>query len=361
MTNDLVTDNRMSRICSSLGKMGFKVLLIGRHRKDSLPLDKRDYETKRLKLIFNKGSLFYAEYNVRLFVYLLFSRFNVLLANDLDTLPANYLASRLRRRPVVYDSHEFYTEVPELMNRPGIRRFWLGIEKFILPKLKYAYTVSNSIAREYKKRYRTEFHVIRNVPVSPDSGTETPAKHDKTENIILYQGSLNEARGLEYAIRAMKFIDNARFIIAGEGDISQKLKQLVEAEKLDGKVVFTGRLAPGKLKVLTSEADLGLSIEEDRGLNYRYALPNKLFDYIHAGLPVLVNNLPEMASIVSAWQIGLVTPSLEPEVLAGKIKDALFDEKQREEWAVNLKMAASELCWEKEELKLQEIFQRFLE
>ncbi|MCA1760901.1 MAG: hypothetical protein LC658_14130, partial [Bacteroidales bacterium] len=114
VTSDLVSDNRVHKTCTTLGEMGFEVLLVGRKLAGSQPLSPRNYQTKRIKLFFNKGPLFYACFNFRLFCLLLFSKCDLLLSNDLDTLPANFLASKLKNKPLVYDSHEFFTEVPEL-------------------------------------------------------------------------------------------------------------------------------------------------------------------------------------------------------------------------------------------------------
>jgi glycosyltransferase involved in cell wall biosynthesis len=176
----------------------------------------------------------------------------------------------------------------------------------------------------------------------------------------LYQGAVNIGRGLEQAILAMKFIDGARLIIAGDGDIKNQLERLVEKELLQNKVEFTGRLAIDELIKLTPKASLGLSIEEDLGLNCRFALPNKLFDYIQAQVPVLVTDLPEMAAIVNQYKVGEVTPSLDPNILAEKIEDALFNSKKQKAWQKNLEVAAKELIWENEEKVLKDIFSKFL-
>src|SRR3989338_2252762 len=147
VTNDLVTDQRVNRVCNSLLNLNYEVLLVGRQLKNSLPVN-RKYPTKRFNLLFNKGFLFYANYNVRLFWLLLFSKSTLLWSNDLDTLPANYLVSKLKGIKLVYDSHEYFTEVPELVNRPKIQKIWLSIEQWIFPKLKNVITVSNQIAND---------------------------------------------------------------------------------------------------------------------------------------------------------------------------------------------------------------------
>lgn len=361
VTNDLVADNRVHKVCSTLCKMGFDVLLIGRNLPGSPEVGDRKYSTKRMWLLFQKGPLFYACFNFRLFLFLLFAKSDVLLSNDLDTLTANFLASKLKNKPLVYDSHEYFTEVPELVKRPAVQKIWEWLEKSTLPKLKYAYTVCNSIAEIYRQKYGTPFRVVRNVPVASQSKPAFPAGPEKNEKTVLYQGAINVHRGLEQAILAMKYLKNVRFVIAGDGDIRTQLEQLVQQEKLENKVEFLGRLSISELAKITPTADLGLSIEEDIGLNYRFALPNKLFDYIQAEVPVLVTNLPEMAAVVTRYQIGEITGSLEPEKLAGRINSALFDEEKRQKWKNNLKVAASELTWENEEKKLIEIFEPFLQ
>ncbi|NCB08129.1 MAG: glycosyltransferase, partial [Bacteroidia bacterium] len=199
VTSDLVSDNRVHKVCTTLNGMNFHVLLTGRRLPQSLPLLPRSYPTKRFRLLFHRGPLFYAEYNLRLFVFLLFSKTNVLLANDLDTLPANFLASKLRRKPLVYDSHEFFTEVPELIGRPQVKKAWEWLEQMMVPKLKFAYTVCESIAKIYTEKYGVPFRVVRNVPLA---GVVHGKKENReTRKMILYQGAVNTGRALEQAIR----------------------------------------------------------------------------------------------------------------------------------------------------------------
>lgn len=357
VTNDLVSDNRVHKVCTSLQKMGFKVLLVGRKLKNSPPI-KRDYQTHRMHLLFSKGACFYAEYNIRLFMLLLFRKVDVLLANDLDTLTANYLASKVKRTPLVYDSHEYFTEVPELIDRPRVKQIWEWLESKILPNLKYCYTVCNSIADIYHNKYGTSFQVVRNIPVK--NTTCTKKIKNTPEKIILYQGAVNIGRGLEQAIKAMHFIQSAKLVIAGDGDIKNELEKLVTTEQLENKVQFTGRLAIDELEKLTPTADLGISIEEDLGLNYRYALPNKLFDYIRAGVPVLVSNLPEMKALVEEFGIGAISNSHDPKQLASALNEALSNTEKREKWKANLIHASKELSWENEAKTLKSIFSAFL-
>ena len=357
VTSDLVSDSRVHKICNTLQNMGFEVLLVGRKLPKSLSVESRQYAVRRFDLPIIKGPQFYALFNIRLFLFLLFSKSDILLSNDLDTLPANFIVSKIKNKPLVYDSHEYFTEVPELINRPRVKKVWEWIEKKMVPKIKYAITVCDSIANIYFEKYSTHFKVVRNIPVS--AKTVSIEKIEKSEKIILYQGAVNIGRGLEQAILAMHFIENAILIIAGDGDIKTDLEKLVAKENLQNKVDFKGRLPLDELIKLTPQAHLGLSIEEDLGLNYRYALPNKLFDYIHAQVPVLITNLPEMAAIINQYRIGEITESLEPKFLSEKIVDALENEEKRKIWFENLKVAARELTWENEEKVIHEIFSDF--
>lgn len=359
VTNDLITDNRVHKVCTTLTKMGFYVLLVGRVLPQSPSLNEREYQCKRMHLFFKSGPLFYAEYNFRLFFLLMFSRFDLLLANDLDTLAANFLTSKIKQKPLIYDSHEYFTEVPELINRPRIQAIWGFLESKIVPKLKYAYTVCSSISNIYTEKYAVDFKVVRNVPSQNFVPLEATKTND-ADKIVLYQGAVNIGRGLKQAILAMQSLDRTKLIIAGDGDIKSELENLVVVNSLQGKVEFAGRLPFDKLAELTATADLGLSIEEDLGLNYRFALPNKLFDYIQANVPLLITDLPEMHAIVQKYKIGEITTSLEPEVLAQKIKTCLNDSVKRKTWKENLKVAAKELVWEREEEVLIDIFSRFL-
>jgi glycosyltransferase involved in cell wall biosynthesis len=338
--------------------MGFSVLLVGRRYSNSPPIEPRKYTTTRLRLFFRKGPLFYAEFNIRLFFLLLTSRCHLLLSNDLDTLPASVLAAKLKRLPVVYDSHEYFTEVPELIHRPAVRRLWKWIEKLCLPAVSSAYTVSRSIAEAYERMYNVPFAVVRNIPNIPPFLVKPSDPLSGQPNII-YQGALNMGRGLEKAIEAMQYIPEATLTIAGGGDVEESLHRL--AKKLPTpNVRFTGRLTANKLAKLTQVASLGISLEEDMGLNYRYALPNKLFDYIHAGIPVVVSNLPEMRRIVEQYNIGLISASSSPGELANLFRKALFDSDLRREWAKGIELARKELNWENEQEILIGIFSGYI-
>lgn len=361
--NDLVTDRRVDKTCRVLVDLDFDVLLVGRVLPDSPPLLPRPYQMNRMRLIFRKGPLFYAEYNIRLFFLLLFRKAHLLFSNDLDTLLPNYLISRLRRIPLVYDSHEYFTGTPELVHRPLVRSIWKMIEKSILPRLGEMITVNESIADLFRQEYGIEVKVVRNIPP-----LYTPAVIKSREEldlpvdrpVILLQGSgINIHRGAEEAVQAMAYIDHALLLIIGGGDVMPVLKKMSRELNLTSKVKFLPRLPFEELFQYTSRCDLGLTLDKDNNLNYRYSLPNKLFDYIHAGLPVLATPLPEVKKIIEQYKVGEFVDQVTPENLARKILSLLQDREKLKKYRENCFLAREQIHWGHEKLILLQILKKY--
>lgn len=278
----------------------------------------------------------------------------------MDTLPACYLAARFLNRPLIFDSHELFSEVPELYHRKTVKRIWQKLENRLIPKIHTGITVCESIARYYQEKYDKSFWVIRNVPYQNKTVNSKKNRLNGSDKHLIYQGVLNVGRGIEKMILAMHHLDQMHLHIVGQGDIEYQLKDMVIRESLTHKVTFHGRLTPDELHKLTPGTDLGLSLEENLGLNYYYALPNKLFAYIQAGIPVLVSNFPEMKNVVDTYQIGRTIDPGQPQDLAKQIADMLQDQSQYKIWLDNLKIAAKELCWEKESGILKEVMNKYM-
>ncbi len=363
VTNDLSTDRRVHRTCITLKKLGFEVLLVGRKQRKSLPLDAREYATKRMSLFFEKGFFFYAEYNLRLFFFLLFKKCDLLVSNDLDTLLPNYLVKKIRNKKLVYDSHEYYTGVPELEGRKFVQNTWKCVEKWIFPKIQDIITVNDSIAKLYKDEYGKELTVVRNIPPIQKQNEYKSKKElgiDENKFIILLQGAgINIDRGVEEAVIAMKLVENSIFYIIGDGDVIDVLKRIVIENMLSQKVVFIPKQPMDKLFQYTVHADIGLTLDKDTNINYRYSLPNKLFDYIQAGIPVLASPLLEVKKIIQQYDIGQITDNHNPEHIAAKINQMLDDPEKLKKYKDNSQKAAKELCWENEENKLVNIFRKY--
>ncbi len=363
VTNDLSTDQRVHKICTALSEEGFEILVIGRKLKSSTPLH-RNYQTRRMQLLFNNGFLFYAEYSIRLFFLLLFVKKDILLANDLDTLLPNFLISKFTKKKLVYDSHELFTEVPELIHRPLVQKIWLFIEKSIFQKLKNVYTVNAIIAEIYQKKYKVSVKVIRNIAPKLKVSESGKAFVKKTKNgrkmLILQGAGINIDRGGEEAVEMMQYLPNFILYIIGSGDVFPVLKKKVAELKLEKRVFLLGRKPYEELMRYTKIADLGLSLDKNTNLNYEYSLPNKIFDYIQAETPMLVSNRQIIADLVQKNNIGLVSLSHDPKTLANTVLEIFSNQKQYDNWCVNIKKASNIYNWENEQKHLKEIYRNLL-
>jgi glycosyltransferase involved in cell wall biosynthesis len=357
VTNDLSGDQRLRRTAAALRAAGQEVITAGRLLPESLPLPDTGWEQIRMRLRFRRGKLFYLEYNLRLCLLLLRLRPAIIHANDLDTLAACWLAARLTGARLVYDSHEYFTEVPELLHRPLTRGIWLALERLLLPRTDAAITVSPGIAQAYAQRYGRPFAVVRNVPFR----RERPAAA-RDPRLLLYQGALNTGRGIGLMIRAMEHLPGYRLWIIGRGDVETELRALAAAPAVRERVVFKGFVSAAQLPGLTAQAALGFSLEEDLGASYRLALPNKLFDCLQARVPVLVSDLPEMRSLVEHYGAGAVLPAAErtPGGLAAQVRALLEDPERYARCVEGCERAAAELCWEREQAALLAVYAPWL-
>lgn len=337
----------MQRICTSLANAGYDVLLVGRKLPHSVPITSKIYKQKRLKCLFNQSFLFYAEYNIRLFFLLLFLNCDLICSIDLDTILPGFITAKLKNKTFVHDAHELFTEMPELDEKPLVKKTWQIIETFIFPKLKYAYTESEGYKTVYENKYpKTKFHVIRNVPFYYST-----TKRHNNESYILYQGALNVGRGLEQTLLVMQHI-NYPLWLAGEGDMSEKLREQVKELGLKEKVKFLGWLTPEELRKVTVNAKIGLNLLTPENLHYQLSFPNKLFDYMMAELPQVTMNFSMYKLIVQQKNIGVLIDDFQVESIKSAIEFLLTNEEYYNECVA----ACSELKqihhWGNEEEKL---------
>lgn len=352
VTNNLEEDQRVNKVALSLKKMGYEVLVVGTNNTECHDYNP-GYKTRILNVVFKKGFLFYAEYNLRLLLFLLTHTFDVYVANDTDTLMANYVASKLKGTQLVVDLHELFPEVPEVVNRKKVKWVWTKIEDAILPHIKHGYTVCQSIADYYKNRYGITLQVVRNLPsYKKYEGRKDLFKEFGDKKVILYQGCVNEGRGIEWIMDAMKYVDNAVFIVIGQGDLYEELKNKA-AEQFPDKVFFYGRKPYADLINYTLSADLGVCLLKNQGLSYYYALPNRVFDYMQAHIPILATAFPEISRIVNAEKTGLTLSSEDPKKIAEVIQFLLRQKVDHE----NFERAASVYNWENEEKVLHTIYE----
>ena len=346
VTNDLTYDQRMIRICSSLAGNGYQVTLVGRQLKSSVPLIRQPFTQKRLPCFFTTGKAFYVEFNLRLFFFLVFQRMNCICAIDLDTIVPCYCVSVLKKIPRVYDAHELFCEMKEVVTRPRIYSIWKKVERFTIPKFRFGYTVNRQIAEEFRKMYAVDYVVIRNFPT-----LKSAPLPDKTDRYILYQGAVNEGRSFETLIPAMKKV-NFNLLICGDGNFMEQTRELVRQYGVGDKVIFSGKLRPEELEKITVNAWLGLTFFENKGLSNYYSLANRFSDYIHAGVPQLCVNYPAYREINDIFNVAILLDDLEPETIAGQISRLSSDQQLYETLRRNCSIARETLNWNNEEKTL---------
>lgn len=352
VTNDLTFDQRMHRICNSLAENGYAVTLVGRKKASCLPLTKTIYNQKRLNCWFDKGKLFYLEFNTRVLLYLLFKKMDAICAIDLDTIIPCHTISKLKGIPRVYDAHELFTEMKEVVTRPKIYRIWKKIESKRVPAFTNGYTVCESIAVELHRRYNVRYQTIRNVPLLKGN-----IKPEEKEKYILYQGAVNEARGFESLMPAMKNIE-LPLVICGDGNFMPQLKHMIAENNLGDKVILKGMLPPEELAELSQKAVIGINLVENTGMNQYLSLANKFFDYIHAGLPQITMNFPEYKKINDKYNIALLLEDLKPETISEAINKLASDKELYNELYNNCSIAKTELNWQKEKDVLLSFYQK---
>jgi glycosyltransferase involved in cell wall biosynthesis len=355
VTTDLTYDQRMIRICTSLAEAGYDVLLVGRRKKNSVPLAHQPYRQKRLYTFFEKGKFFYMAYNTRLFFYLLARRTDLFCAIDLDTILPVWLASTLKKKRRVYDAHELFCEMKEVVTRPAIYRAWKKIERTCVPKFKHGYTVNQPIADEFMRMYGVHYGVVRNVPFLQPLDT-TVAK----EKFIIYQGSVNEGRSFETLIPAMQWIDMP-LVICGDGNFMEQLKLLIKKYGVTGKVVLKGLIPPADLPGLTQKALIGITLFENNGQSNYLSLANRFFDYIHAGTPQLCVDYPAYTEINNQLQIAVVIKDLSPATIAQQINSLVINKTLYTQLRNNCFELRQQINWETEKQTLIQFYKKVFE
>ena len=348
-------DQRMIRICNSLSENGYGITLIGVEFKKSPPLISKIFEQKRIKCFFKKGIGFYIEYNIKLFFKLLNLKSDVICCIDLDTIIPVYFSGKIKKAKLIYDAHEYFSEMKEVITRKSVHYFWKKIEMFFVPKFKSGYTVSYKIAEEFKIKYNVDYEVIMNVPYLDKSDNF----HFETNKKLIYQGAVNQGRGLEYLIPSMKSIDMV-LDIYGDGNFMKQTQNLIKANHLQNKVFLKGKLNPGDLKKITSEYFMGINLVENVGLNQYYSLANKFFDYIHAEIPQITMNYPEYSRINSEFEIALCIDDLKIETIYNAINELINENIEYKKLKLNCSKAKLVLNWQNESLKLLSFYNKII-
>lgn len=351
--SNLYTDQRIEKVCRTLHENGYDVELIGNDWGGEEKMS-RPYSFSRINIVSKTLKTAYFEFNWKLYqeIKKKADQNTILHANDLDALLPNYILAKKLNIPLVFDSHEIFSEMPAVQGKMS-QKLWRYLQNKMVPNLKFMMTASRSYAKWFQIKYGILPVVVQNAPRKIDFSIEIPENNPK---ILLYQGALNPFRGIDKAILAMHHFDNVIFKIAGDGPRKIEYEDLVMKENLQEKVQFLGKLLPEDLREITLTADIGMSIEENGGESYEFSLPNKVLDCIQARVPLILSPLPEMLNIKNQFDVGEIIENHNPENIAKAINTVL--NKGRKNYQPELGKAAEQLCWENEEVKLLEVFER---
>lgn len=289
-------------------------------------------------------------------------------AHDTNTLLATYIAGRIRRKPIVFDSHELPYVQRYIVARPVQRWFYVALLRRMMPRVSAVITVSTPIIDEIQQRYGGPRAVlVRNIPLY-----QPPLASDRLREwlhlppetrIVLYQGGLQENRSLDVLVRAARYLPaDIVIVMLGDGTSKAGLEALIATEGVAERVRLIPAVPYDELLTWTASADLGLTLfSPDISPSIYYCLPNKLFEYLMAGVPVLTSQLPAVAEVLERYDVGHVCPSMEPEAVAQAIVEMLAD---REGMARMRRRAmeatAGELRWENEQAHLVGLYHRLL-
>jgi glycosyltransferase involved in cell wall biosynthesis len=280
--------------------------------------------------------------------------------HDLNALPAGFRARKRWPAPLIYDAHELWPH----RNRPDARRrkTWV-VEKgdgALARRVDAVITVNDSIAEHLRRRYRLRnVTVVRNTP----SLTTTPAgASDGLQEIprprLMYVGGIQTHRGLEEMIHATVLMPGVTFVGMGPGndDYRAELVAQAEAAGVAGRVRFLPSVPPSSVIPTIAGADLGLAMIKNYCLSYYLSLPNKFFEYLHAGVPVVASDFPEMRRLVDRYGVGATCDPAEPEAIARTVMDLLSRPEDLKRMSENALAAARELNWERERNHLIDLY-----
>lgn len=286
----------------------------------------------------------------------------VVHSHDVNTLPTAWLAAKLSRSKLVYDAHEIST------SREGyksLRRVVGFVEKRLMPSANGTITTTDARAKYFARAYGVARPlVLQNRPRLVESPRSNKIRDElglvESWPIVVYQGGLQQGRGLEKLIRCARHVPDCYFVLIGGGRLAQPLIALAHDLNIQHKVHFIPTVALADLPIYTASADIGVQPIENTCLNHYTTDSNKLFEYVIAGLPVVATDFPEIRKIVRNNDIGLLVPANDEQALGHTIAKLLNDRDLRERFATNAKSTARTLNWETQEKCLIDLYERVL-
>lgn len=353
VSSDPQYDSRSTKYLNSLLEAGFKAKVVGISNDGT---SEKSDTMVRIPLDANRGKKFFLQFYRRVIPEVRNSPAKFIIAGDLFSLPPAIINKRKysqRENPVklIYDSKELYEELPSLKVKRSSFIFWNLVEKNSIRFVDGIITVNKSIADILETKWHMHPAVIMNVPETINSTNEAAAKSfDKI--FLTFSGGLQPGRGLHSLIKLLSALPEKyelRFV--GDGDLRNELEHQAAALNLSKRTHFVGKVKNTEILRELSESHIGMCLIENAGQSYHLSLPNKFFQYITAGLPVIASDFPEMAAIVNKFQIGAAIDPVDLTNAAKKVLELTADKKVYLKLAANCREAAKVLNWQVEKEK----------
>jgi glycosyltransferase involved in cell wall biosynthesis len=361
--NPIDYERRIQNQAGSASEAGYNVWIVALGK----PFEKNQEKKKNYLLwriltpYYRGGPLKFLHFNWKLVLFLFKKRPDIIHCHDLWVLPAAVLSAIFSKCKLIYDAHEYYPGL-EIFTRNKIKkRIWILLEYLAIPRVHILLAVSEPLAKLYRKEYPRlkQIEVIRNLPKKeiPKKKFTIPKIHPLQKKIILYQGHFRPGRGLENLIDAFPHVPEAQLVLIGGGELEEKLRRRIEKNRLEDRVTFAGYIATDHLISATACADLGIALFEPTSINYAYALPNKFFEYIMAGIPILASNIDTFQAYINEYKVGLTVDPFDIGKIADTINFMVSDIERLDEWRKNAREASQKLNWEKEAKKMNRIYE----
>jgi len=353
-------DTRTLNFYKSLKEKGYAVEVICFEWKGNktagLPPNVKIYTLNKKK----SSIFFYAKFAYKLFINLLKSKAGVFFAEDIYTLPFVCIAAKFKNAKVIYDSRELFGFLAGLKSRRALQKMLASIEKRFIGLANNVIVTGDMDGEFLHEQYGiANLITIRNLPFL-DTAIKKNDLHslygiDENKKILVYQGVILHGRGLRYVFNYLKTYDESVLVVFGDGEQKKFYEDLAVSLGIQKKVIFAGKVPQEELLAYSAGADIGLSLIENISLSYYFALPNKLFEYIMAGLPVIVSNLPQMKQVIANYKVGASVDIYKEEELNDSLHQIITNNDVLKEYRENCKKAALELNWNNEIKKLFDV------
>ena len=361
--NPIDYERRIKNQAESLLKIGHSVHIVALGNSgENKNIEWNGATIIRIKTpFFRGGPLKFLHFNIKVFSFLLFKNFKIIHCHDLWTIPAGLLLRLLKNFKLVYDAHEYYAGLEVFTRNKLKRKIWMLVETLAIQYIDVLITVSDPIAQLYRERYSSlkSIVVIRNVP-KLETIVDNYKQHlpETDKKIIIFHGHFRPGRGLLQLVEAMTLINDGHLVLIGGGELQEEIEKKIKILNVQHKISLKNYISTDELIATTSAADLGVVLYEHTSVNYKHALPNKFFEYIMAGIPILASNLGTFEEYINSYDIGkTVDPQNIPEI-AKVIDQMLSNEEQLLKWRANSIRASKDLNWEIESEKLYSVYEK---